>query len=262
MPSNFLIILGGPGKFVGCDKAHDQNWSNYLVPIQLASTRSIFKLGIGEQVHLLPYEPAYKNRWADDSVVSAAEKKQSDGYWLHSNRKAKADKLISNGANNYLHRIQQIANAQKMRYKALSKPEDFWTYVKGLPDGSISRVWYSGHASADGLMLCLGHDDTCSAVAWESDMITLTQIRAHSSLATKFSSSHNKVSKFLGCYTHDFAKVWNKTFQVKAEGASRKVDFGSLDRPSSYPDIIERIEKTSTSLGDPGWTTFHTLPRP
>ncbi len=36
---NFIILIGGPGLFEGCDKAHDQNWSNYIVPLQLAAQR-------------------------------------------------------------------------------------------------------------------------------------------------------------------------------------------------------------------------------
>ncbi len=262
MSSNFIIILGGPGKFVSCDKAHDQTWTNYLVPIQLASMRSLFNIASGEKVHLLAYHPAYNNRWVDDSVITATEKKQSDGAWLHSNRKSKADKVIGVGARNYLHRIQQIATKQKMSYKAIKKPSELWSYIQKLPDASISRVFYSGHAAQSGLMLSLDHDTGCTPVAQKSDMVLATDIRAHRSLASKFSSTHNQVSKFLGCYTHDFAKEWNKTFKVKTEGAVKKVDFGVVDRDSKYSNVIERIEKTSTSVGAPGWSKFHTVPKP
>jgi hypothetical protein len=31
--TNFVILIGGPGLFMGCDKAHDQSWSNYIVPL-------------------------------------------------------------------------------------------------------------------------------------------------------------------------------------------------------------------------------------
>ena len=26
--TNFIILIGGPGLFKGCDKAHDQTWTN------------------------------------------------------------------------------------------------------------------------------------------------------------------------------------------------------------------------------------------
>jgi len=29
MAKHFIILIGGPGKFQGCDKAHDQTWTNY-----------------------------------------------------------------------------------------------------------------------------------------------------------------------------------------------------------------------------------------
>jgi hypothetical protein len=157
-------------------------------------------------------------------------------------------------------RFQQIAANQKMKYKPLKKPTDFWDYIKTLPDGSISRVWYSGHASQSGLMLSLSHNSSCDAVAKTSDMILTTDIRAHLSLAPKFSESHKQVSKFLGCYTHNFADQGNKIFKVKAEGAINKVDFGVADRASPFKNIIERIEKTPTSVGNTGWTQFHSVP--
>jgi hypothetical protein len=49
-------------------------------------------------------------------------------------------------------------------------------------------------------------------------------------------------------------------FKVKAEGAINKVDFGVVDRASPFKTIIERIEKTTTSVGNTGWSQFHTAP--
>ncbi len=33
-----------------------------------------------------------------------------------------------------------------------------------------------------------------------------------------------------------------------------KIDFGVIDHPSSIVNIMERIEKTPTSRGNPDWT--------
>ena len=62
------------------------------------------------------------------------------------------------------------------------------------------------------------------------------------------------ISKLYGCYTEEFAKEWNKTFKLGAAGAKQKIDFGVIDRPSNIVNIMDRIEKTQTSVGQTGWT--------
>lgn len=260
--TNFIILIGGPGKFVGCDKAHDQAWTNYLVPIQLAAMKNLYKLDIGEKVHWVVYEPAYKARWDDDSTITKTELKQDDGYWLHSNRKSKADAVNKKGAHNYLHRMEQIANKYKIQFKAIKKTDEFWKYIKSMPDNSISRVWYSGHAGPTGLMLSLEHNSTCGPQAKISDMIEIPAITSNHVLAKKFTSKADKISKFYGCYTSDFSSVWNRKFNVKAEGAVNKIDFGVVDRASSIPNILDRIEVTPTSVGPTGWKKHHTITKP
>lgn len=257
--TNFIIILGGPGKFVGCDKAHDQTWTNYLVPIQLAAMKNLYKRAMGEQVHWVVYEPAYKHRWDDDSVITKTELKQNDGFWLHSNRKKKTEAVKKKGALNYLQRIQQIATKYKINYKGISKPKEFWEYIKSMPDESVSRVWYSGHASQEGLMLSLGHTSKCEAMANKADMVLLSDINNNKSLSKKFTVKANKISKFYGCYTNDFAYLWNRDFNLKSEGAVKKIDFGVIDKPSSIGNVLERIEVTPTTVGPTGWKKYHTI---
>lgn len=261
-PTNFIILLGGPGKFEGCDKAHDQTWTNYLVPLQLAAMKNLYKLDVGEKVHWVVYEPAYKNRWDDDSVITKTELKQSDGYWLHTNRKDKADAVKIKGAHNYLHRIEQIANKYKIQFKSIKKPDEFWKYIKSMPDNSISRVWYSGHAGPTGLMLSLQHNSTCGAEAQLSDMIEIPDITTNHLLAKKFTSKPDKISKFYGCYTSNFSQTWNRKFNVKTEGAVNKIDFGVVDRSSTIPNILDRIEVAPTSVGPTGWKKHHTIATP
>ena len=47
---NFIVLIGGPGKYFACDPIHDKNWSNYLRPMQIASLQKLYKID-GEQVH-------------------------------------------------------------------------------------------------------------------------------------------------------------------------------------------------------------------
>jgi hypothetical protein len=168
---NFVILIGGPGLFKGCDKTHDQSWTNYIVPLQLAAQRNLYRKQPSEVIHWVLYEPPYRKRWLDDSVITEEEKKQIDGYHLHSIRKAAADRILAKGALSYIDRIKMI--------------------------------------------------------------------------------------KFYGCYTNSFAKEWNSIFGAGAAGAKEKIDFGVVDRPSNIVNIMERIEKTPTSVGNPDWTVHN-----
>ncbi len=257
MPTNptkrFIILIGGPGIFKGCDKAHDQTWTNYIVPLQLAVNKGLYQRMSTERIYWVVYEPPYRNRWLDDSVITKKEKKQDDGYNLHSIRKTAADKVKKRGAKNYLSRIRQIASLNNIFYKGINKPEDFWNFIDSCPKGSISRVWYSGHASQDGLMLALLHDNTCRPVADKKDMILVDELKFNNKYADRFDSTSTRPSKFYGCYTNLFAKEWKKRFKVPSEGSVNKVDFGCIDRPSHIQHILRRLERTPTSAGPPDW---------
>jgi hypothetical protein len=87
-------------------------------------------------------------------------------------------------------------------------------------------------------------------------MLFIEEINDSSRLRKKFSKTATQVSKFYGCYTQGFAETWNDVFGVGAAGAKNKIDFGVVDRPSSIADIMERIEKTPTSKGDPEWKVY------
>ena len=249
---NFIILIGGPGKFQGCDKKHDQTWTNYIVPMQLAAARDLYKKESTETVHWVVYEPAYRDRWLDDSVITTAEAKQSDGYWLHSIRKQAADDVKVKGATSYIHRIKMIAASQGIVYEGISTPLELWNYLATFPINSLSQIWYSGHASGSALLLALTHDSSCGPVAAVTDVIYVRDIRRNSSLSNKFVTGSTPSSKFYGCYTDGFAKEWNDVFGVPAEGAVNKVDFGSVDRKSNIPNVLERIQQT----GSPGWKIY------
>jgi hypothetical protein len=253
---HFIILIGGPSRFQSCDKQHDQTWSNYVVPPQLAAMRNSYNRAPGEKIYWTVYMSPYEFRWEDDSIITKDEKKQCDGAWLHSIRKKAAMKVQRTGAKSYLHRIQMIASNLGITYKGVRTPQDFWNYLASFPKESISRVWYFGHASKDGLMLALEHDSFCLPVAYEKDMILNSDLPKYSNLADRFDPNTNQTSRFYGCYTSDFARQWNQVFNVPTEGAHLKIDFSVVNRPSIIPFVLERIQKTPTSKGDPGWTKY------
>lgn len=223
------------------------------MPLQLAAQKNLYKKQSDEVVHWVLYEPPYEKRWTDDSVITSKEKKESDGAHLHSIRKTAAERILKKGATSYVDRIKSIAAENGIIYKGIKSPKGFWSYLQSMKDNSITRVWYSGHASGDGLMLALTHNSSCQAAANLDDMINATELSKNSTLKNKFVnlSSNKQISKFYGCYTEGFAKEWHKVFGVSAAGAKKKVDFGVIDRPSNIVNVMERIEKTPTSMGPP-----------
>jgi hypothetical protein len=145
-----------------------------------------------------------------------------------------------------------IAKSRNITYKGISTPQEFWDYLATFPKNSISRVYYSGHASADGLFLSLAHDSACTAVANRKDIVFVNNISNHSALKEKFAASTPTPSKFYGCYTSAFANEWRKVFGVPAEGALHKIDFGSVNRPSNIPNVLERLQQN----GNPDWKSY------
>lgn len=255
----FIILIGGPGLFKSCDKDHDQTWTNYIVPLQLAAKRGLYQKADNEKIYWLVYEPPYRNRWQDDSIITKQEQKEDDGAHLHTIRKSAAEKVKKYGATNYLHRIKQIAAQHKIVYKGINRPDDFWAFIGNCPKASITRVWYCGHAGEKGLMLALIHeinDQMCEAAAYKKEMIELVRLAEHKAKADRFDSKTTKFSRFYGCKTNMFAKKWRDIFKVPTQGAENKVNFGCIDQPSNYRNILKRIEETPTKDGSPNWRTF------
>jgi hypothetical protein len=85
-------------------------------------------------------------------------------------------------------------------------------------------------------------------------MLLLGDLAKQARLADRFIPNGRQASRFYGCYTNEFAEKWHEVFKVPTEGAKSKIDFGVVNRPSSIPSILKRIEQTPTSQGDPRWT--------
>lgn len=241
---NFLMLLGGPGVFHSKDKAHDQTWSNYFVPLQLSILRDYHKKAADEQLTLMVFEPAYDRRFHEDSIITPAEAKEDDGSHLHSIRKKAADKV---GKAGYIAYIREFATRNNVKYIPLLRPIDFWIFVRKVPANSISRVWYVGHSSANALFLSLGHDANSVATGVSGETIENTEVSDNKTLALKFDSSSKESSIFLSCYSNGFAESWHSTFGVPSEGADGKIDFSVIDRASTIKNVINRLQKTASN---------------
>ncbi len=256
MPNkNFVILIGGPGLFIDCDPKHDKTWLNYIEPIRKAADDDLYGKAADETVHWFVFEPPYMNRWTDDSEITFYEgvEKFFQDAELHGVRKQAADAVASKGATNYVHRIQQLAASKGIVYHGLKAPDDFWSGLAKFPDGSISRVWYSGHAADVGLMLSLAHDNECTPVS-TTVIRTLDIPTKKSMIESKIDTSTNKVSKFYGCGTRSFAEKWHQTFNVPTAGSTNSVTFAVIANPGN--NVLNLIENTPTRQGPPVWTTF------
>ncbi|MDH5179425.1 MAG: hypothetical protein OEZ39_15265 [Gammaproteobacteria bacterium] len=258
MPDHFIVLIGGPGLYASCDPAHDKSWKNYVVPMQIAAQKNLWKKQSGEIIHWFVYEPPYKNRWDDDSEITLSEWPAAKLYDtpLHNTRKAAADAITKKGALNYLHRIQQFAANQGIRYHGLKKKGDIWTEIAKLPDGSISRFWYSGHATDKHLFLSLSHDNSCTPIANSGDFIEQGDITAHSHLAKKFKSASATPSKFYGCQTRSFAEKWHQVFGVPTEGSTNKITFSVIGKGKRGLNVLERLETEQAGTAPVEWKTF------
>lgn len=258
MPDHFIVLIGGPGIYESCDPHHDKTWKNYIVPMQVAAQKNLWQKQPGEIIHWFVYEPPYKNRWVDDSEITLTEWPAAKVYDtpLHKTRKAAADAVIKKGASNYLHRIQQFATRHGIRYHGIKKKGDIWTELAKLPDGSVSRFWYSGHATDKYLFLGLAHDSNCKPIANAEDFIEIQNIDRHSHLVSKFKSSTTMSSRFYGCQTRRFAQKWHEVFGVPTEGATNKITFSVISKTKGSLNILERIQTESTKAGPVEWKSF------
>ena len=251
--TNFIILIGGPGTFEPCDREHDQTWSNYITPIQVATQEKQLEQTKGEQIQWWVYAPAYRERWSDD-VADVKDPKIDRGRNLLDSRQTSIDKVKASGARDYLDRIKRFASTVNAQFKAIESPAAFWAELGSVPNGSVSRLWYIGHASESGLMLKLIHAEVngvaCQPAAAATDMINIGDISKNSGLIAQKLSKKGKPSKFYGCHTKAFAEQWSRVFKVTAEGALRKIDFGLVDQPSSIKKVLPRLEDKAD------WKTF------
>jgi hypothetical protein len=257
--SNFLILIGGPGLFKSCDPGHDKTWVNYFYPMKVAAEENLYVRG-ADRVHWIVYEPAYKKRWLEDSEITFFEGlyEKVTGRELHEVRKRAADKVTTTGSKNYLDHIKQNAVALNIVYKGITAPNDFWKYLASFQAQTISRVWFSGHATSAGLILELTHNAQCVASWSDQSTLLVTSIVKNKHLANRFMKNSAKPSKFYGCSTSQFAETWHKTFGVPTEGAASSITFKHIY--SNRKDILNNLQTKPTPQGSPQWKKFSTKP--
>lgn len=258
--ANMIILIGGPGLYEACDRSHDKTWLNYFYPMQVAVQKNLIKRG-SDTVHWVIYEPAYRDRWLEDSEITFWENAYESvtGRELHEVRKGHADKVITKGSKNYLERIKDVARQLNIKYKGISAPQDFWKYLASFPGNSISRVWYSGHATTKGLILKVGHASAlpfmkCPATWSDATTILVTEITKNKHLKSRFTGNSAGPSRFYGCNTNKFAETWHKEFGSQTEGAGSSITFKDIFK--SKEKILDRLQTTPTPQGNPNWTCF------
>lgn len=213
MTNTFVIVSGGPGLYEKCDSDHhDTAWSNYADNILLLRLQNKLPIQSGEEVWWLVYGPAYERRWTDDVKM----------------KRKSVQEIKNKGSTSYKNHFEKRASQYGWKLKWLTKADDFWRELQNVRS-PISRVWYFGHARSD-LWLSLRHSKCLAIVPTSNEIIRVSQIDTHSSLASKFQAgssnyNENRSSRFYGCNTVAFAEKWAKVFKVYAEGADGKVNF-------------------------------------
>jgi hypothetical protein len=254
---DFIILVGGPGTFNSHDKLHDKTWLNYFHPIRVAAEKNLYNRESGEQVHWVVYEPAYEVRWLDDSEITLAERwnEWTTKGRLNNERKRHADEVRKKGAASYIDLIRRLAQKNAITYKGIKRPSEFWDYVAGRPPRSISRVWYSGHASEAGLFLQLDHMRDGTARAADGSVLAKAEIEAQPQLKDRFATRSAGPSRFYGCHTAVFAKAWHDMFGVPTAGAARSITYKDI-LTIDPKKLLKTLEQTPTAQGTPDWTAY------
>ncbi len=244
MPVNFLTLIGGPAKYNGCDPAHDKTWNNYFGLAERAARQGPGKGVAGETVHWLLFAPSYRQRFDADDYAVPGLAHLADRKQLIPERNAQAEKVKAAGHADYVAMIRQTATDFGFTFKEIETPDQFWDYFGLLPNGSVSRVWYVGHASDSGLMLNLLHDAQCSAAS--NIMIRTDSLFSKQPLKIKFAAGARE-SEFFGCNTTKFAAEWKRVFGVPAAGAKGYITFKVL---KGGGDVLHKV-RTTPATSDP-----------
>ena len=226
---NFVLISGGPGPYDNRDIEHDQSWANYVTPVLLLTdTKAKRKAFVeeDEEVWWFVYKPAYERRWTEDSSSSLEARKKA------------VKEVKDRGFTSYVDLIEGRAKERGWNLRWLVEADNLWTRLKTFSKGSISRIWYWGHARED-LWLSVTHEpDTGRAMAPDADeIIEISSI--DSKLKNRFRKGDvDRMNRFIGCNTVKFAEAWAKAFDAWAEGVEGKVNFASIHKTGGEPCLV------------------------
>ncbi len=232
---NFIIILGGPGKYNPKDPDHDSYWGNYFVAAQhvfgvpgLSQFSPETALLDGECVHWLVYGSAYSARWPSDKGSKIKFQEEHAAKYPAG----------------YLSRIQQYVGelntkhaAGRHKYVLIDSYKDVWETLHKLPDGSLTRMYYFGHGGPKAFYMRWARDFSRPDISGDTtseEQIHYDKIDAYKSwLATKAKPADGQISKFYACTSRDWAKKWQSATGLKSEGAINKITFKNIRADST-----------------------------
>lgn len=232
----WVIISGGPGVYEPCDPdAHDTSWSNYVDGLLLQSRRGAMQLTKNEKILWIVYAPAYEKRWADDVK----------------HKRPSIKGVTQQGFRNYLQLLQARAARYGYGFKAARSSSEIWSTMRSIKGSRVvSRVWYFGHARKN-LWLSLDHNGCRTATPaaretlyhadidrrlgaqwkWTGWWPTRDSGMAIESPPSKYDP--NRSSKFYGCNSDKFARVFAEELNVYAEGGKGTLRFHGTHRTTN-----------------------------
>ncbi len=240
-PEHFVILLGAPGIYDPEDPSHDQTWWNFFVLIQVAFIEKLVVKRKSECIDWYVYGTAYEKRWEDD-------KKSGRETQINDAKKYKKG---------YLYRIQEWINEQEgHNFYNFSNKSQFLDALKNLNPGTLTRIWFSGHASRKGLWLDLEHNASHEAVNSPDKILSGSEIAA--AIEGKVKKVPGISSKLYGCSTSETAKTISKKDLI-VEGAKNKIHFGYIVADDIGDGKVEgnhlqRIENGTIGGVSPEWT--------
>lgn len=214
--SVWFIISGGPAVFSAKDREHDVSWSNYVEdPLRKARLRTLHAAP-GERIRWLIYRPGYEERWQSDV------KRKAD-----STRR----KSLAPGATDYVSHLQKKADANRWDLVWLHTADDFWSAVTSAGKGSISRVWYYGHAQEDlwlGVTRKGALEEVYASVRIRAS--TIDSAYAEYFLPAPARPDSKRDSNFWACNSASFAQEWSARLRLYAAGAVGQVSFKEIHK--------------------------------
>lgn len=252
-PKNFIIILGGVGIYNPKDPAHDQGWSHFFAIIQVGFNKGIIKKDSHECVTWLVNGQAYRDRFvADGQVKDKTRTQYQRGFLKHKDTKY-------GGEVGYIARIRQWIAGQGHHFIDVSSESDVYAVINNLKDETITRIYFSGHASDNGLWLDLTHNSSNEAVTTNY----LKSANLANALASKADKKSKKISKLYGCSSANTAKTIADKTGLTVEGAINAIHFGYIDsdidmgsKKKINGNHLDRIENGSINGIQPNWQQY------
>jgi hypothetical protein len=247
-PENFVIILGAPGNYDERDTAHDKSWSHFFRLIQVAFNSSLVSKRPNECIHWFVYGSGYEERWRKDKNDPVLDTQRADA---------------NRYPDGYLHRIEEWINSKGHTFHNMGSVSEFTNGFSTMPEESLSRIWFSGHASDNNLWLHLQHNDAGQAVNRRDRMIEKDALK--NAVNGKAKKDTGAISKFYGCNTSQVAESVS-TQGLISEGAQNSINFAYIDSveelftgkilSGNHLVRIENGNASSKHAENPNWTRY------